>query len=322
MPALEQGRLGVSVNPQLGESAMSWMLRAFQANGVGYEEGMRWMGLDRRQALGEADVAVLAWALHADADDVRGRMVLLEWRGGGRWVHLAGQRLSRWVAPTSMLAKVCPACLRERGFALVVWMTRAAPACCRHGYSLLQQCGACSRPIRWARPAVRICQCGRFFKTTEEGRPLEPELNFWLRWVDAVLRGDAPAAQDAMGALPPLLHDLTLDGAYRLVEAFGLLEAPGDPVRNVRHSSAGLVEVGGVLVRGLRRLIDLGQAETIAPDVFDTVHLPVLAELADEPAAELDGQRAAWLLDVHRANRSPGVRRVGARPRRQMPLFL
>lgn len=322
MPLRDHRRLAVSVVPQPGESAMSLMLRAFQANGVGYEEGMRWMGVDRRQALGDADVAALAWALHADVDDVRGRLVLLEWRGGGRWVHLAGQRISRWVAPTSMLAKICPACLRESGFARVAWMTRAAPACARHGYSLLQHCNACGKHIGWARPAVRVCRCGRFFKATAECRPLEPELRIWLNWVDAVLQADAAATRDAMGRLPPLLHDLTLDGAYRLVEAFGLLEVPGDPVRNVRHSSASLAEVGGVLVRGLRRLSDLGRAETIPPQAFDAVHLPVLGEIADEPAAETDGQRAAWLLDAHRAARASGVRRVGARPRRQMPLFV
>lgn len=301
---------------------MSLMLRAFQANGVGYEEGLRWMGVDRRQALGDADVAALAWALHADFDGIRGRLVQLEGRGSGRWVHLAGQRLSRWIAPTSMLAKVCPACLRESGFARIAWMTRAAPACARHGCCLLQHCNACGKPISWARPAVRICRCGRFFKVADERRLLEPELHIWLNWVDAVLHVDAAAACDAMNRLPPLLHDLTLDGAYRLIEAFGLLAAAGHSVRDVRHSSASLAEVGGVLVRGLRRLNDLGRAETVPPQTFDVVHLPVLGELADEPAAEADGQRAAWLLDIHRTARQSGNRRVGARPRRQMPLFI
>lgn len=322
MPPRDLGRLGVTVALQPGESAMSFVLRAFQANGVEYEEGMRWMGLDRRQSLGDGDVAVLAWALHADADDVRSRLALLEWRGGGRWVHLAGQRLSRWVAPTSMIAKVCPVCLRETGFAQIAWMTRAVPACCRHGYSFLQACAGCGRPIRWARPALRICRCGQFLKPAGEAKSLEPELAVWLRWVEAVLQVDAAAARGAMRELPPLLHDLTLDGAFRLVEAFGLLEQPGDPVRNVRHSAASLAEVGGVLVRGLRRLFELRRAEAVAPHTFDAVHLPVLGELADDSAAETDGQRAAWLLDIHRAARSSGVRRVGARPRRQMPLFL
>ena len=322
MPQRDHCRLAVSVVPQTGESAMSLMLRAFQANGVGYEEGMRWMGVDRRQALGDADVAAFAWALRSEVEDVRCRLIQLEWRGGGRWVHLAGQRLSRWVAPTSMLGKICPACLREDGFARIAWLTRAAPACAKHGYSMIQHCSACGKLISWARPAVHICRCGRYFKTADEGRPLEPELRVWLNWVTAVLQADADAARDGMGQLPPLLQDLTLDGAYRLIEAFGLLTAPGDSVRNVRHSSASLTEVGGVLVRGQRRLADLGRAETVAPQAFDFVHLPVLAEIADQPAAETDGQRAAWLLDIHRTARPSGVRRVGARPRRQMPLFV
>lgn len=322
MPPRDQCRLGIPVAPMPGESTMSLILRAFQANGVEYEEGMRWMGLDRRQALGDGDVAALAWALHADTEDVRSRMTLLEWRGGGRWVHLAGQRLCRWVAPTSMLAKVCPACLRETGFARTAWLTRAIPACRRHGYSLVQECAGCGRSIRWSRPGLRICRCGRFFKPVGQDGPTEPELRIWLEWAEAVFQGDGAAAQEDSRRLPPLLHDMTLDGAYRLVEAFGLLEQPGAPVRNVRHSSARLSEVGAVLTRGLRRLFEVGRAESIGPKSFDDVHLPVLAELAEGPAAEGDGQRAAWLLDLHRAMRPSGVRRVGARPRRQMPLFL
>lgn len=322
MPPRDQCRLAIAVAPMPGESAMSLVLRAFQANGVQYEEGMRWMGLDRRQALNDGDIAVLAWALHADADDVRSRMTLLESRGGARWVHLAGQRLCRWVAPTSMLAKVCPACLRETGFGRVAWLTRAVPACRRHGYCLAQECGACGRTIKWARPGLRICQCGRFFKPKDGVAQLETDLRLWLDWAEPVLQGDAGAAQEAARQLPPLLQDMTLDGAYRLVEAFGLLEQPGDPVRNVRHSSARLLDVGGVISRGLRRLFEAGRADSMTPQAFDTVHLPVLGELAEDPAAETDGQRAAWLLDVHRAVRPSGVRRVGTRPRRQMPLFL
>lgn len=318
----ESGRLAVSVAPMHDESALSLTLRALQANGIGYEQGMHWMGLDRRLALGSRDVAVLAWALHAEADDVRKRLVLLEWGGGGRWVHLGSQRLSRWVAPTTMIAKVCPECLREAGYARICWMTRAMPACPRHGYSLIQACTSCGRPIRWARPALRICRCGRFFKPAGPGRPLEPELSAWLTWAEAVLQEDARTTQTAICKLPPLLHDLTLDGAFRMVEAFGLLREVGDPVRNVRHSSTKLPEVGSVLVRGLRRLSDIGWADNIAPESFDLVHLPILNELVDASASEPDSRRAAWLLDIHRATRSSGMHRVGTRPRRQMPLFL
>lgn len=301
---------------------MSLVLRAFQANGVDYNEGMRWMGLDRRHSLGDGDVAALAWALHADVDDVRNRLTILEWRGGGRWVHLAGQRLSRWIAPTTMLAKVCPACLREAGFARISWLTRAVPACHRHGYSLIRECASCGKPIRWARPAVRICRCSRFFKAAEAAMPAEPEMRAWLNWTEAVLKGDTPTAADAMQELPRLLHDLTLDGAYRMVEVFGLLETSADPVRDVRHISASLHMGSAVVLRGLRRLACADRPDDVGKLLFEVASLPVLKELADTPACEIDGQRAAWLLDVYRAARPSGLRRVGARPKRQLPLFL
>lgn len=322
MPWREGHQLGLQVIPKAGESGMSLLLRAFQANGVHYADGVRWLGLDRRQGLSEADVATLAWALRSEFNDLRDRFVVLENRGGGRWVHLAGQRLSRWVAPTTMLPKVCPDCLRETGVARISWMTRAIPACRQHGRSMIQTCAVCGRPLRWARPAVRVCQCGRYIKPTQNVALLGTEVQDWLCWVEATLHEDEVAARQAMNRLPPALHGVTLDGAYRLVEAFGLLGRPGDPVRNVRSASTGLEECCGVLVRGLRRLFELGRAESVAPSEFDAVYLTGLSELVNTPAAEADGSRAAWLLDVYRALRPSGLNRVGTRPRRQMPLFL
>lgn len=118
----------------------------------------------------------------------------------------------------------------------------------------MQECAGCGRAIRWAGPRLRICRCGRFFKPVGQDGPTETELSVWLKWAETVFQSDAAAAQQASRQLPPLLHDMTLDGPYRLVEAFGLLEQPGAPVRNVRHSSARLSEDGAVLTRGLRRL--------------------------------------------------------------------
>lgn len=301
---------------------MSLLLRAFQANGVDYQHGMRWLGLDRRRGIGDPDVGLLAWALNVDADDLRARLVVLEWRGGGRWVHLAGQRLSRWIAPTTMMAKLCPMCLRETGTAEMAWMTRLAPACAMHGFSLVQHCGSCGKSIRWARPGLQVCRCGRFFKGAGAPAPCPPPLRAWLDWVNAVLRNDAAVAQAALARLPVLLASLSLDGAYRLVEAFGLLEAASTPVRELRHGAASLEVVAAMLARGLQRLAAFGGPDDVSRLPFELVHLPVLQELAETPACDADGQRAAWLLDIHRAGRPAGVRRVGARPRRQLPLFL
>lgn len=322
MPPRDPLRLGVSVAPKPGESGMSLLLRAFQANGVDYQHGMRWLGLDRRRGIGEHDVGWLAWALNVDADDLKSRLAVLEWRGGGRWVHLGNQRLSRWIAPTTMMAKLCPVCLRETGIAEIAWMTRLAPACVRHGVRLIQQCGNCGKPIRWTRPGLQVCVCGRFFKPSSSFDSAPPHVLAWLAWAQSVLQGDAAAAEVALMRLPSLLHGMSLDGAYRMVEAFGLLQVASTPVRELRHGAASLEVVGAVLGRGLERLAVFAGPDDASCLPFDVVHLPIVRELAETPACDADGQRAAWLLDLHRAARPSGVRRVGARPRRQLPLFL
>ena len=85
-------------------------------------------GLGPRQAIGEARSPPGLGASYR-LPEIRSRIALLEGRSAGRWVQLAGQRLSRWIAPTTMLAKLCPACLRETGYARVEWLIRAVPAC-------------------------------------------------------------------------------------------------------------------------------------------------------------------------------------------------
>ena len=204
----------------------------------------------------------------------------------------------------------------------MAWMTRAAPACAKHGYGLLQKCVSCGAPIRWARPGVSVCRCGRFYKPVGEPEPLQPELQSWLNWTEAVIGADPLAADKAASSLPALVRSMSIDGAYRLIEAFGLLETASDPVREVRHVSASLRTVGNVLARGLRRLGETASSDDINRLPFELAHLPALRDLADRPACEADGLRAAWLLDIYRAARPSGSRRVGARPKRQLPLFL
>ena len=69
-------------------------------DGIGPEAGY-WRGRGRRLGLG------------ASASRRSKPIALLEGRSAGRWVQLAGQRLSRWIAPTTMLRKdVRPACAK------------------------------------------------------------------------------------------------------------------------------------------------------------------------------------------------------------------
>jgi hypothetical protein len=56
--------------------------------------------------------------------------------------------------------KVCTICLKESGFARMVWDLRVVVACWRHGCYLLDHCSVCRRQLTWARKALTACPCG------------------------------------------------------------------------------------------------------------------------------------------------------------------
>lgn len=68
-------------------------------------------------------------------------------------------------------ARVCPACLDERGYIDRLWHLRGYAACHRHFTALVDQCTSCGKSISWHRPRLNQCDCGQIF----EGREIAPE---------------------------------------------------------------------------------------------------------------------------------------------------
>jgi hypothetical protein len=56
--------------------------------------------------------------------------------------------------------KVCPICMKESGFARLVWDLRVVITCWRHGCYLLDHCSVCQRRLTWGRKTLAACTCG------------------------------------------------------------------------------------------------------------------------------------------------------------------
>ena len=56
--------------------------------------------------------------------------------------------------------KVCPACLEQSPYCRKHWELAPFTSCAIHNRTLLQECHACLRPIRWYRERVCYCPCG------------------------------------------------------------------------------------------------------------------------------------------------------------------
>ncbi|MGM9516957.1 TniQ family protein [Roseateles sp. DB2] len=322
MWADEPLRLARTIEARHGESGMSLILRAFQANGVSYSDGMHWMQLDRRRCLGNDDIPALAWGLRCDPTALAAGLVLKETGSAGAWVHLSGHRFSPWVAPGKMLTKLCPQCLRADGYASLTWLIRAVPACRRHGYSMTRQCGHCRRPISWNRPGIDVCRCLRVFPQAADAEPLETEVQAWIDAVHSALAMPPTAEPFSGSALPLAIRGMSVDGAFRLVEAFGLLESSWSSIPAARAKERDLRGAGQVIARGLQRLHALEADAGMADAVLACVHWPLIVLLAESAAAIPDLAAAKSLLELQRRNHTSDSRsrapRIKSRDQQQL----
>lgn len=119
-------------------------------------------------------------------------------------------RASLW---SSRVSRCCPLCLAESPHWRREWEIPFADACVRHGCWLIDTCGDCSGALRWSRPSMVSCRCGKFLGSQPtRGAPVEVvRLSSDLQ---ALADGRRPAC------LAPL-QGLSLDQAARLIRMIG-----------------------------------------------------------------------------------------------------
>lgn len=322
MEPLEPLQLPLRLQLAPQESGLGFALRAFRANGVDFGRGMKWLGLERHRPVDRSALRLMAWALNVDADQWGARVVMRD-PGAKGWVRLAGQRMRRQIASNRLYAKVCPQCIREHGIARTSWLLRAAVGCPWHGYSLIWVCPRCRNGIAWDRPDIDICRCGHPFKALP-ALPLAAGVAAWLRWLEFALSpvDQALVVPSGPERLPVALTHLSIDGAFRIIEAMGLCERPSSSVRGALAQCATPPGLGGVIERGIERLRAIEADPASAQQFLELAHHQALAQLARDYATEPDQVLAWWLLSSFKGGFDSGGTRAGIRPQGQLPLFL
>lgn len=150
---------------------------------------------------------------------------------------------------------------------------------------------------------------------------MNPAALAWHRWVVKRMFEDQYADERwPHPLLPAVLDGLSIDGAYRIIDAFGVLPETASVVRAVRPARDDFCGAHVILERGIERLrhLELGQAP--ASEIFARVNVAGLQALMHKAATPADSLCASWLVEAHRGGQPTG--RVGSRPRQQLPLFL
>jgi len=210
--------LVVECEPYAHESAYGYLLRAFALNRSTvrealehiYGHGRRHIRIDSASAWSQMTGVPRPWFEHRFPRPVecdRGRELELFgqiWRG--EWTHRGTHQ------------QVCLACIEETGYARLEWDLMAYTACHVHGTILLDRCGQCGRGISPDRPALEMCSCGNFL---DKDTPIaDPSVLEWSSLLSAAVCNGETISGNGMG-VTALLRGMTVDGAYRVLLAFG-----------------------------------------------------------------------------------------------------
>lgn len=138
----------------------------------------------------------------------------------GNPIHVRYLRLKR--------PRLCPACVVEDGYIGAQWDMSLMTACPTHGTVLLSVCPGCSQSIRWRRPALLRCGCGKCWSHVELD-PAPPQLIELMRYVHRATLGTTEQASERFEQVPSAaLAAMNLRQLLGLIENLGKLSAYGN----------------------------------------------------------------------------------------------
>lgn len=295
----EPDALPLRVQAHEAESGMSYVLRTLCANGISVGRAGQWLGFRIPQRFSARQIDRLAWVTGTGSDWLQARF-LSQQRGLDRmvWEYL-GHHFLPGTGLRDLSTPICVSCVLEHGYCEASWTVSSACICPHHRTPLLDCCPNCGTPVTWNRPAVDVCRCGRYFQDPP-GAPTipPPSVTTWVQWIRwRLASGSDVGAVTTQPGLPRLLGLLSVDGAFRVVHAFGVLTNPHQVPRTadaLRHQSP--AAVCDIVKRGLDRLGAIDGTSINAQAIASSVHLPELIRLARSGIHNADRIVAKQLL--------------------------
>jgi hypothetical protein len=140
--------------------------------------------------------------------------------------------------------KVCPICLKESGFARLVWDLRVVITCWRHGCYLLDHCSVCRRRLTWGRRALTACTCGSDL-TIQRTEDAPISVLAFSRRLETMLE----SANVDLDLFPTPIR--TLNALCRVVWLFGINSSETSHGQALAISKPTLVQAAEIVERGI-----------------------------------------------------------------------
>lgn len=206
---------------------MGLCLRAVALNGC----NLHWLrsaaGVPYRKGLTHHSAGNLAPILGCMPDWLGASLPTPERLHGRMTTSFLGQRFTARNHLRRGWPQVCARCVHRDGFCRSAWELSLVTVCVLHRCTLVDRCAACGAPLRWDRPDVAICQCGRPIQSAATQASGEDPSFDWSQILQEKLTGE-PVDRGRWAALglPDHLHELSADGFAATLYAFGACAAP------------------------------------------------------------------------------------------------
>ena len=280
------------------ESGLGYLLRWLGANHLPFRWLKGGLGIRGPRLPDARDAIVLSHLTGMEYKQIK--RILMESFGnaqeGGIMVYgqqLLFKDLYRFRSP-----QVCISCIHQKGYISRNWEFGPIPVCIAHRTYLIDQCGHCKKPISWDRPAIDVCQCKRILagdlKDLEQPSTQEITLAQWV--LKPLIQG---APEESSATIPKALgwiNTLSLDGALRIIKAFGVCELPHQAI----PSSFPWGRCASTYWRDIFKRASIRIEQFIndptSPELQTLVYQPFLEGLAAKPLTAIDKDIALHLL--------------------------
>ncbi|MEN9863115.1 MAG: hypothetical protein RLZZ601_879 [Pseudomonadota bacterium] len=279
------------------ESGLGYLLRWLGTNHLPFRWLKKVLGIRGPRLPDTRDTIVLSYLTGVEHDQLK--PMLMQTFGnakeGGMLVYgqqLLFRDLYRFRSP-----QICPSCIHQKGYISRCWEFGPVPICIEHGVYLIDHCEYCKKPIRWDRPTIDICQCGRIFSNPlhPSDRPSQAELNL-ASWVLKPLMINESSHSLKTSQAPSWMEHLSMDGALRIIKAFGICETAYEAISSSYPWGKCTSQFWRELFKRAALRIEGFLDPPIPSELSTLVYQPFLERLAFYPLTTHDKESALYLL--------------------------
>ena len=279
------------------ESGLGYLLRWLGTNHLPFRWLKKVLGIRGPRLPDTRDAIVLSFLTGVEHDQLKSMLMQTfgNAKEGGMLVY--GQQLLFRDLYRFRNPQICPSCIHQKGYISRNWEFGPIPICIEHGAYLIDHCEHCKKPIRWDRPTIDICQCGRLFSSlvNPSDRPSQAELNLASWALKPLMINNSPHSPKTSQA-PPWIEHLSMDGALRIIKAFGICQTAHEPISSSYPWGKCTSQFWRDLFRRAALRIEGFLHAPMISGLSTLVYQPFLERVAFYPLTTTDKESALYLL--------------------------